>query len=99
MGILTTYPILCWLLVAAAGCGGTASGGRDAPNCAADGVCTPGCTDDPDCAGVCGDGTCAGELCAMCASDCATRAAVCGNGACDSGEDSASCFADCGPSP
>jgi len=50
---------------------------------------------------VCGDGVCeggAGELCSTC-SDCATAALVCGNGECTAGEDGASCYADCGPSP
>jgi hypothetical protein len=50
---------------------------------------------------VCGDGVCAGEigeLCTGCASDCATRERVCGNGACEDGEPK-TCYADCGPSP
>jgi hypothetical protein len=49
----------------------------------------------------CGDGICQaalGEDCANCA-DCRTTAAVCGNGACDPGETSASCPTDCGPTP
>lgn len=51
---------------------------------------------------VCGDACCegnSGELCATCPSDCATTAPVCGNGTCDAGEDSVTCYADCGPSP
>lgn len=50
---------------------------------------------------VCGDGVCAGnagELCNNCAADCATLAQVCGNGACEAGEQP-SCYADCGPVP
>jgi len=48
---------------------------------------------------VCGDDVCdgnAGETCTACA-ECDTRAAVCGNGECQSGESSDSCEADCGP--
>ena len=51
---------------------------------------------------VCGDGCCdgaRGELCVTCPSDCATTSPVCGNGECDPGEDSTSCYADCGPTP
>ena len=51
---------------------------------------------------VCGDGVCegtAGESCASCAVDCKSQAAVCGNAACDPGEDGASCYVDCGPLP
>jgi hypothetical protein len=92
--------LVCLLLVVAAGCGGNASGGGDAGNCGADGVCTPGCTDDPDCTAVCGDNACTdNELCSNCAPDCATRDLACGNGACEGGEDTTTCFADCGPSP
>lgn len=50
----------------------------------------------------CGDGTCsgtAGELCTTCMADCMTLAPVCGNGACDAGESSLECYADCGPTP
>ena len=50
----------------------------------------------------CGDGVCmgnGGESCTSCASDCMTTTAVCGNGVCDPGEDSASCMPDCGPTP
>ncbi|HEY5921076.1 MAG TPA: CAP domain-containing protein [Kofleriaceae bacterium] len=66
--------------------------------------CPSGCTqaNDNDCNAVCGDGTCAGtqgELCTNCAMDCRTTQAVCGNGACQTGETSASCYVDCGPSP
>jgi len=75
-----------YLLLVAAGCGGTPSGTGDGG-------------DDGSAGGVCGDGTCAGELCSTCPADCATTDPVCGNGACDPGEDSASCFADCGPTP
>ena len=68
-----------------------------------DGVCRESClASDPDCATTCGDGRCvgnAGELCANCAADCATTSPVSGNGACDPGEDSDICFADCGPTP
>ena len=77
----------------------------DAPanSCAGgDGQCLVACVDsDPDCVTTCGDGRCvgnAGELCGTCASDCGTREAVCGNGACDPGEAPA-CYADCGPAP
>lgn len=51
---------------------------------------------------VCGDGICGGtsnETCQSCASDCKTTQPVCGNYACDLGEDGASCPIDCGPSP
>jgi len=75
-----------YLLLVTAGCGGTPSGTGDGG-------------DDGSAGGVCGDGTCAGELCSTCPADCATTDPVCGNGACDPGEDSASCFADCGPTP
>ena len=69
-----------------------------------DGCCPSGCTgSDSDCTAACGDGTCtasAGEMCTSCASDCDNRTlGVCGNGECQSGETSASCQADCGPSP
>lgn len=50
----------------------------------------------------CGDGICegaAGEVCTACAADCATLAAVCGNGWCDAQEDGARCPTDCGPMP
>jgi hypothetical protein len=50
---------------------------------------------------VCGDNICAGdlgELCTTCMNDCATLAQVCGNGACEAGEETV-CYADCGPSP
>ncbi len=50
--------------------------------------------------GPCGDGACevaAGELCTTCQVDCGTRAAVCGNGECQSGESATTCAADCGP--
>jgi uncharacterized protein YkwD len=54
----------------------------------------------PDAApAVCGDNVCSGdqgELCATC-TDCKTLSQVCGNGACEAGEDS--CYADCGPLP
>ncbi len=49
----------------------------------------------------CNDGVCDGhhgETCG-CGSDCDTQMDVCGNGACDPDEDSASCETDCGPSP
>ncbi len=49
---------------------------------------------------VCGDGVCdgqLGELCSTC-SDCKTLSVVCGNGACEAGEDG-TCYVDCGPSP
>ena len=51
---------------------------------------------------VCGDGVCegtAGESCASCAADCKSQAVVCGNAACDPGEDGTSCYVDCGPVP
>ncbi|MFT3693462.1 MAG: CAP domain-containing protein [Kofleriaceae bacterium] len=57
---------------------------------------------DADLSATCGDLTCtasAGETCQSCASDCKTTSAVCGNLACDPGEDGASCEIDCGPSP
>jgi uncharacterized protein YkwD len=50
----------------------------------------------------CGDAVCDGptiENCQICAADCSTLSAVCGNGLCDSGETSTSCFDDCGPTP
>jgi hypothetical protein len=75
-----------YLLLVAAGCGGTPSGTGDGGG-------------DGSAGGICGDGTCSGELCGSCPADCATRDPVCGNGACDPGEDSASCLADCGPTP
>lgn len=67
-----------------------------------DGVCLFGCADegDTDCITSCGDGKCIGnanELCTSCAQDCMTMSIVCGNGACDSGEAAAGCYADCGP--
>jgi hypothetical protein len=69
---------------------------------AGDGVCRVSCLGtDPDCNTTCGDGICvgnAGELCANCA-DCNTLNPVCGNGYCDSNEDSDTCYADCGPTP
>lgn len=69
---------------------------------AGDGVCRQSClATDPDCTTTCGDGVCignAGELCPTCA-ECNTTAPICGNGACDAGEDDDICFADCGPSP
>lgn len=77
----------------------------DAPLVCTDGdsVCLVGCVGmDSDCVTTCGDGTCvgnAGELCNSCTQDCATTTAVCGNGACDPGEQAAGCYADCGPSP
>ena len=49
----------------------------------------------------CNDGVCDGhdgETCG-CGSDCDTQMDVCGNGACDPDEDSASCETDCGPAP
>jgi hypothetical protein len=65
-------------------------------------VCRVSCLAvDPDCVTTCGDGICVGnaeELCTTCA-DCVTLDPVCGNGACDPGEDSDICYADCGPSP
>jgi uncharacterized protein YkwD len=51
---------------------------------------------------VCGDGICegaAGESCASCATDCKSQTPVCGNAACDPGEDGTSCYVDCGPVP
>lgn len=51
---------------------------------------------------VCGDGVCGGntgESCQSCTADCQTTAPVCGNYACDPGEDGASCPGDCGPTP
>ncbi|MEJ7599339.1 MAG: hypothetical protein WKG01_15640 [Kofleriaceae bacterium] len=79
--------------------------GSDAPagSCmGGDGECLVACVDvDPDCVTTCGDSRCvgsAGELCGACAADCATRTAVCGNGACDPGE-APDCYADCGPAP
>ena len=70
-----------------------------------DGCCPSGCTaaNDNDCDApdpVCGDAICSpaqGELCTTCASDCNTTNNVCGNGACQTGETSANCRADCGP--
>lgn len=66
-----------------------------------DNVCLFGCVMmDADCNTTCGDGKCVGnanELCNSCNLDCKTMAAVCGNGACDSGEAAAGCYADCGP--
>ena len=47
------------------------------------------------------DGVCdasAGETCTSCG-DCDTTAPVCGNGACDPGEHTVNCMADCGPVP
>ena len=51
---------------------------------------------------VCGDGSCVanlGETCVTCASDCKTTTPVCGNLACDPGEDGTTCPTDCGPVP
>jgi uncharacterized protein YkwD len=51
---------------------------------------------------MCGDGCCAGdqgEMCSSCAADCAVTTPACGNGQCDPGEDSTSCYVDCGPTP
>lgn len=51
---------------------------------------------------VCGNGICEGalgELCGMCAGDCAVQTVVCGNGECQTGEDGTNCYADCGPAP
>jgi hypothetical protein len=76
----------------------------DAPTaCVPDGFCVPTCgATDPDCQAVCGDGNCvgnAGETCKSCTADCRTAANVCGNGACQTGEDGNNCFTDCGPVP
>jgi hypothetical protein len=77
--------------------------GASATCAGGDGVCRLSCVAvDPDCTTTCNDGRCvgnAGELCSSCPSDCNTQAVVCGNGACDPGEDSDLCYADCGPSP
>lgn len=88
------------------GDGAAGSGDGTVPDvtmaCVADGFCPPSCVgSDPDCATTCGDSTCignAGELCTTCSSDCRVED-VCGNAACDPGEDSANCPSDCGPSP
>jgi hypothetical protein len=70
---------------------------------AGDNVCRVSCLgSDSDCTTTCGDGRCvgnAGEFCTNCAADCMTLSPVCGNGACDPGEDSDICYADCGPTP
>ncbi len=72
-----------------------------APCIDGDGVCDATCVGmDSDCVAVCGDGMCvgnAGETCGACAADCAVLAPVCGNGHCDSNEDSVNCETDCGP--
>jgi hypothetical protein len=61
--------------------------------CAGAGGCCPlGCT--PIASAVCD--AAAAEMCTTC-SECDTMSPVCGNGACDSGETSASCLGDCGP--
>ena len=51
---------------------------------------------------VCGDGVCVaslGETCVSCATDCKTQTPVCGNLACEAGEDGTTCPTDCGPVP
>ncbi len=50
----------------------------------------------------CGDATCdglGGEMCTTCGVDCAVTTAVCGNGACQTGETTSSCRPDCGVDP
>lgn len=54
------------------------------------GPCARACVADDTCRGR------RGERCGWCA-ECDTRAAVCGNGACDPGEDPVGCMVDCGP--
>lgn len=77
------------------------SDGTLAPCVDGDGACLPACVGaDTDCITTCGDSRCvgnAGELCSTCMADCMSMAAICGNGACDSGEDGTTCPADCGP--
>lgn len=70
----------------------------DASSPSADGVVDA--TVDTPAVAVCGNAVCEGELgelCGMCASDCAVSTVVCGNAECQAGEDGTSCFADCGP--
>lgn len=74
------------------------------PECDSDGVCDAGETTEncpADCApagSVCGDGVCAGDEGAACPVDCdaaGATGAVCGDAACDPGEDSTTCMLDC----
>jgi hypothetical protein len=74
------------VLIALAGCGRV---GFDPASDASSGPVT------------CGDGVCsgtAGELCSVCADDCARTDDVCGNGEC-SADETTTCYADCGPQP
>lgn len=89
------------------GGGGPGDDGAQLPDattaCVPDGFCPPSCgATDPDCQTVCGDQQCvgnAGETCQTCTSDCRTTMAVCGNGACQPGENGTTCYFDCGPVP
>jgi len=95
-----------WGFDAAGDGGGSTGDGRDidAPTaCVPDGFCVTACgASDPDCTSICGDGTCVanvGETCDSCSADCKTTTPVCGNLACDPGENGTNCPSDCGPIP
>jgi hypothetical protein len=85
-----------------ADCGPCGGGGdcctvQDTPGCGDAAVQACVCQEDPFCCANVWDQWCVDEVAEFGCGDCGGGGAVCGDGACDAGEDCANCEVDCGP--